>query len=407
MLVKIEDKTDIEKQLFYSVDKNHVDSSIDAFIKEITPRVEARGFRKGMAPTSVIRTQFKDAILTECSARMVHEDVTESIRLRNLKFVGSPILIEAHRSSRGKKHVGEFCLDGSFQFAVLADLEPVVVAKIPDDLFISESIPTVDDLVNADLNKVRASMAQLEFVEREARSDDQVSVELLNSSSGYVSIALSDPPEVFADNLIFLGKKAGDEFETALKDGRALRVRVSAIFTRVLPVLDDEFAKSAMYSSLEDMKAEIASKKSGEHQAPLKAKLYNEILTQLIDNNPLTVPDRWVDAEVSGMCNRIGLKSISENDNHLIQQLRVQAGRNLRSNLILDAFYRDNEKIHMSADEAYHLVEIEAQKVGRSTDEVLTHLRNTGQYEPFMSFHERNRVIDYLLSQAKLKQEQV
>ena len=407
MLVKIEDKSNIEKQLFYTVDQNHVEAAINSFIKEIAPRVEARGFRKGMAPPTVIRTQFKDTVLSECSARMVHEEVTESIRVRNLKVVGSPILIEQHRASRGKKHVGEFCLDGSFQFTVLADLEPEIVANIPEELFISEAMPTVEDLVNADLNKIRASMSQLDFVEREAQEADQVSVEILNSSNGHVTVALSDPAEVFADNSIFLGKSAGDEFETALKDGRALRVRVSAVFARVLPALDDELAKSAMYSSLEDMKSEIASKKSGDHQTPLKAKLYGEILTQLLDSNSISIPDRWVDAEVEGMCKRIGLKSMAKEDAQLIQQLRSQAGRNLRSNLILDAFYRDHEKIHMSADEAYRLVEVEAQKVGRSTDDVLAHLKNSGQYELLMSFHERNRVIDHLISQAKVKQEKV
>jgi trigger factor len=403
MLVRIEDKSGIEKQLFFSVTQSQVDESINSFIKEIAPRVEARGFRKGTAPPAVIRNQFKDIILAECSARIVHEEVSGSIREKQLKIVGSPSLIEAHRASRRKKYVGEFNLDGSFEFAVIADFEPELQVVIPPELHISEALPTLDSLVAADLEKIRASMAQLDFVERPAEASDQVSVEFLDGSNSHASVALSDTPDTFVDNTVFLDKKAGDEFDAALKDGRVIRVRLSAVFARALPALDDEFAKSALFSSLEDMKRDLISKKTNDHSVPLKAKLYNEVLTQLIEANPLEIPDRWIDAETEVICRRIGLKALPKDSEQLVQQLKQQARRNILSNIFLDAIYRERENIHMSADEAFGVVEAEAQKVGRTPDEVLTHLRNSGQYELLMSFHERNRAIDFLISQAKVK----
>jgi FKBP-type peptidyl-prolyl cis-trans isomerase (trigger factor) len=68
MLVRIEDKSGIEKQLFFSVTQSQVDESINSFIKEIAPRVEARGFRKGTAPPAVIRGYYFSRVLREnCS----------------------------------------------------------------------------------------------------------------------------------------------------------------------------------------------------------------------------------------------------------------------------------------------------------------------------------------------------
>lgn len=407
MLVKIEDKGSVEKQLFFSVDKFAVEKEISSFVRDITPRVEVKGFRKGTAPPSVIRNHYNDIILSECSARIVHEVVSSEIRAKNLKIVGSPILIEAHRASRSKKHVGEFNLDGSFEFAVLADFEPELTVKIPDKLVVSEKLPSTDELVEQDLQKVRASMAQLEFVERPATKEDQVSLEFSAPDNNHATVVIGEPEELLVDNSVLVGKSAGDDVEVVLKDGRVASVKITAVFARSLPEINDDFAKSAMYESLDDMKRDLASKRTGDHALPLKAKLYAEILEQLISANPIDIPERWIDAETEVICKRIGVKSISSLGSQVSEQLRTQARKNLCSNIILDAIYRDNENIHMSADEVFGIVEREASRIGRSTDEVLTHLRNTGQYENLMSFHERNRTIDYLISQSTVEQEKV
>lgn len=406
MLVKIEDNNEIEKTLIYSIESDRVNATIDSFVAEIAPRVEARGFRKGHAPPTVIRTQFKDIILAECSARLVHEDVVESIKEKNIRVVGSPILVAEHRATTARRHVGNFNLDGSFSFAVTADVEPQISVKIPK-LTVTEKLPSLEDVVMADLHKIRVSMAQLDFVERSAEHSDQVSIEFLDGSSGHASVAISDPPDVLADNEALVGKSAGDELEVVLADGSVVRAKVLAVFTRTLPELNDDLAKSALFESLDDMRKDIESKAANTHFAPLRAKIYYEILNQMIEANPIVLPSRWVDTEAKLICARIGLKEKSAHDENLMVQITVQADKNLRSNLILDGVYRDHENIHLSADEAFGIVESEAKKLGKETDEVLTHIRNTGQYETLMSFHERNRAIDYLISIAETTQEKV
>ena len=407
MLLQIEDKNNIEKQLLFSVGRERVDAEINSFIGEITPRVEAKGFRKGNAPPAVIRSQFKELIMAECSARLVHSEVLESIREKNLKVIGNPVLTEEFRSGNGRKHVGTFNLDGTFNFAVSADFEPSLTVIIPEALSVSEPMPSVQDMVDGDIEKIRATMAQLELVERPAELHDQVSVELLDGSNNHASINLSDVPDTFVDNSEFVGKSTNDEFEAVLKTGAISKVRITAVFARTLPAIDDEFARSAMFPSLDEMRKELLSKKATDFSAPLRAKLYHEILLQLIDSNPLDIPDRWIISEVNAICSRLGVKNLSQDRHDLVRQLRSQAERNIKSNIFLDAIYRAKESIHLSADDAFNVVEAEAKKAGRETDEVLTHLRNTGQYELLMSFHERNRTIDYLLSVATVKQEQV
>lgn len=405
MLVKIEDKNNIEKQLSFKVEQTKVDAVINDFVKEIAPRVEPKGFRKGTAPASVIKSQFKDIILAECSARMVHEEVSDTIRLKNLKVVGSPILIEGHRAKGSRRHVGEFTLDGSFVFDVLADFEPQVTVTIPS-LTISETMPTLEQLVDTGLRQVQVTMSQLSLVERVATDNDQVSIEFLDGSNRHASIAIPDTNDTLSSNKVLVGKSTGDEFEVELKSGQRCQVKVSAVFERTLPELNDEFAQSALFSSLEEMRADIASKQKADFSSPLRAKLYAEILTQLMEANKIDVPSRWIDNEILTVCKRVGLKAVPAKETPLYSQIEAVSERNVKSNLILDAIYRDNENIQMSADEAFRVVEDEAKRVGQAVDDVLTHLRNTNQYDSLMNFHERNKTIDFLISQAAIKQEQ-
>jgi trigger factor len=404
MLVNIEDINNIEKQLLFSVEPLRVEHTISSFIKEIAPRVDAKGFRKGMVPDNVIRHQYKDAILAECSARMVQEEVITSIRDRQLKVVGSPVLIEKDRMSNRKSHVGEFMLDGSFSFSVMADFEPELKVIVPDDLHISEAMPSLDSLVDDDLRKAQAALAQLDFVERPANKDDQVAVEFLDGSNNHASIMISDKPDIFASHEDFIGKSANDELEVPLADGSAVSVRITAVFAVTMPQIDNEFARSSMFESLDDMKKSLAAKRSHDYSTPLRAKIYSEILAQLVAANPVEIPGRWVDAEVTTICRRLNIEA---QPGELLVSFKELARRNILSNLFLDSIYRDHENIHMSADEVFGIIESEAQKIGRTPDEVLTHLRNSGQYELLMSSYERNRAIDYLISQAQVKQEQV
>jgi trigger factor len=406
MLVNIEDKNEIEKLLHYSVEKAIVDSVISQFVEDIRPRVDVKGFRKGTAPSSVVRTHFKDIILAECSARIVNDTVIESIQLKSLKIVGAPNVIADHKVKPGKKHIGNFNLDGSFSFSLEADLEPAINVTMPE-ITISEKIPSKEELVQMGLRKIQQSMAQLNLVDRPATPADRVSVEFMDDKNSYASIAISDPEEVLHSNLDLVGKSAGDQMEVALLDGTAANITVKGVFAVTLPEINDDFAKQAMFGSLAEMISDIESKSSDQTSAPLRAKLYHEVLVQLVAANPINIPERWIDNEVKVVCSRIGLRELPANNPFLTEEVRKQADLNIKSNLILDAIYRADEKIHMSADESFRIVEAEAVKAKLTTDEALTHLRNSNQYDTLMSFHERNRTIDHLLSTASVKQEQV
>ncbi len=400
MLEKVVDLGQIEKQLHFIVDQPTVDKTISAYVREIIPKVQINGFRKGAAPPAVVRRTYKDHIDAVCSEKLISEEVAAAIRDHSLRIVGRPIA----EAPEGAKHSGTYTSTGQFHFSVLADFAPQLSVTIPS-LKLSERLPAVGDLANAEIARLAASQAQLELVDRPAEYTDQVSVEVdVNGTTEYLAIAISDPPEVLVSNSVLVSAVVGQTVVGTRRDGSSIHMKVCSVFSRTLPEINDDFARSCMYESMADMRQKLTDASQESVIAPLRAKLYGEILTQLIEVNPIQLPQRWIDTETAVVCKRLGMKNVPEEGSNLRRQLNDIATRNLYGNLLLDALYAAHDEISLSHDEVMAIIQGEAGKAGVSADEVLTQLKASGQYDAFMSFYERNRVIDFLISKA---QEQV
>ena len=400
MLIDIVDISDIEKRLNFKVTKTVVDSVFDDIAAEIQPHATIPGFRKGTASKEIVKNHYKTVIKTEASARMVHDEVVSAIRDHNLKILNNPTVVDEHRATGSRQFVGEFNLDGSFSASVIADFEPKLTVQGLEELTISEALPSVNDLVDRDLNAIRSNLAKMESVERPIEATDQVKLELLDGDSSNTVVNMSEP-QLFLSNEPLLGKKVGDTVKLDMAGGMQMEGKVVSVLSRQMPEIDDELAKAASFKSLAEMKRELGQKKYSEFFAPLRAKLYSEILDTLISKNPFPIPDRWITAELGNILQRLGLKEMPKEE--VQKSLREMAERNIRNNIILDAIYRDTESIHLSVDEAYGIIEREAARNGQQTEDFLTYIRNSNQYELVMSFHERNRVVDHLINKANVR----
>jgi trigger factor len=154
--------------------------------------------------------------------------------------------------------------------------------------------------------------------------------------------------------------QAGDErsFSLALPEdfankeyaGKQVAVKVSlkGIKERVLPVLDDEFARdlSQKYSCLDDLKKalseEISARKRNQAEHGFKEKLFDA----LIEKNAFDVPRGLIDRQARNMVMEtqqmlaqqgIKLESLGQSAGSLIERYRGPAERQVRAALILEA----------------------------------------------------------------------
>ena len=157
-----------------------------------------------------------------------------------------------------------------------------------------------------------------------------------------------------------LGQKKGDtkEFEiqfpethgNALLAGKRIKYRVTLkeIKERILPELNDEFAKSlqeGLFASLEDLKAKIREDLENMGKQRAEAKLNEELLDQLMAKTEFEIPEGLVDQEMEAMMARLEQDMTrrgmtwpeNEADRHRIREnMKPVAQKRVRRQLILE-----------------------------------------------------------------------
>lgn len=396
MLANIEDSSDFEKRLSFYVDKNSVDFTADAVARQLLPRAEVKGFRVGKAPLALVKINFDKVIKRETATKLVQEEISGAFKLRDLKLFGIPRIAEDFEPTQEKRHHGKFLEDGRFAFDVHVDCLPEIDVIIPE-LTISEPLPSLDEYVESDLAKNAELLASKELVERASVLGDELLLEDADGTTVTVMATEHNAIGAEVDNL--LGKSVGDTIVV----GDAT-FKVESVLEVSSVKIDDGLAHAMQHDSLDEMRAALAKKIKDTVLPPLRAKLYEQVLTQLIEANPTNFPERWTDTEMANVMRRLGVKDLSALSEDIVTHLKNVAAKSLLSNLLLDGIYRATESIHITPDEAYTILDEEATRQNLETDGLITRLREAGHYDTFMAFHERNRVIDYLIAKARCNQ---
>lgn len=285
----------------------------------------------------------------------------------------------------------------------------------------------MDERVNAQLENIRAAHAQLESVE-EDRPLQEGDAAIINYQGYEEDRPIADLKN---DNFpVVLGQgRFHEDVEKALvgaskgesksvevkfpedienKDiaGKTIRFQIEVvdIKKRIVPELDDEFAKDlgAEFESLEDLRNKVREQIEESEQRNLRNKLYNDIRKKLVELHTFEVPGSLVDFQVQRMIDnteqnmrRQGLtfEAAGIIPEKLVEDFRSPAEENVRSALILESIAQ-KENIEVPESEIDEELEKIAFQIGQRKDVI----------EKF--YHENNMIDnlrEQLLDQKTLK----
>ncbi len=179
--------------------------ALNARLKEYRRRADIKGFRKGMAPMSLIQRLYGDQSLYEAVNRLVSEQLDTFIRDEKIRVVGEPLPSEDQPQLEWKSGA-----DFTFKFDI---------AQTPELNFEAgegDKIPYYEINVTEDAKKaMKAQMLQqygsLQEGEK-AGENDYIIADIANEahSAEGVYISLAHVAEIARP--LFVGKKAGDKF---------------------------------------------------------------------------------------------------------------------------------------------------------------------------------------------------
>ena len=268
--MKITQDDVVERQtvLHIELEDDDIDPYLNRAYQRVVQRVNIPGFRKGKAPRSIIEQYFgRESMLNEILDSMLPELTNQAINDQDLDAVGLPS-IELEE------------LD-PFQFSATVPLRPNVdLGNYLDIRIPKDDTEIAKEDIESRIEQLRLSVATWEPTDRAVEVGDMITAQIKGnvgektifdeSDAVYlVNEEIGRPFPGFSEKLVGLEADKASQFDLSIPEDFAdgdlagqdasFDVTIKDIKTRVLPEIDDEFAKGIGegYETLADLETEI------------------------------------------------------------------------------------------------------------------------------------------------------
>jgi len=358
--VTVEEPGAVTRAVTVEVPVDEVGGRFAAMLKEYRRKAVQPGFRKGKVPEEVIRRLHWGDITADVARGLIGDSLEPALGQATLEPVSEPEFeIVTLEEGRPFTYVAKFEVRPRFEPAGYAGIE-----------IAGETLEVTDEEVGRLLEEIRQSHATVKKVEddRGLREGDVAVVTFegrvagapLPGGSGKdfpVTLGSGTFPPGFEDNLI--GAKAGEtreftvrlpeQFSDAALAGKdaLFTVTVSEVRERILPALDDEFAKDVgEYQGIEDLRAKVRENIRRTKEVAARGRLRDAVGRRLAELHPVEVPPAMLERRRESL--------IAEAERYLVMrgmpwaevqktraQIREDAGpaaeRRVRISLVLEA----------------------------------------------------------------------
>jgi trigger factor len=386
------------------------------------------GFRKGKAPPSlIIQRVGREAVLEQALRDSLPEWYERALLSSGVNPVGDPnIEVTSVPDAEGDPL--------SFQFEV--GVRPPAELGEYKGLEVGRPEPEVpDDVIDAELERLREGFGRLETVDRPAAEGDFLLVDFVGTIDGEPfqgGEAHDELLELGSGRLIegfeqqLTGAAAGeqrdvkvtfpDEYNAEQLAGKdaVFAVEVKEVREKVLPELDDEFAaNSGGFDTLEELRDDLRQKLSEAAEQRIEADFRLAAVDAAVDVSTVEVPDeiltgrateRWERIErqiaAQGLDPASYLQMQGKTREEVIEESKPDAERELKREAVLGAI-ADAEQFEISEAEMVEALEHTAEHERTSPEKLLERLRKAGRDTLVRDDLRVRKAIDLLAETAK------
>ena len=285
-----------------SVPAAEVNRAYDQVWAGLARDVRVPGFRPGKAPRKVIEGRVgKGYVEQEVRDRLLETHYTQAARELKLSLVDASI--EPQTLASGQ----------TFEFTVKGETYPEVKLADWSGLSLSAAAPEITgEVLERTLNDLRERNATFESVERPIEAGDQVTIEEDGEEGGTYPVYLDVAEAHVRDALV--GKTKGDTVEITVPahshgdhehPEHTVTVKVVDVKTKQLQDLDDAFAGSLNFDSLERLRGDLKGELERRAQQEGEAARREEFITALVDGMEADIPQALLERRREGMLEEI------------------------------------------------------------------------------------------------------
>jgi trigger factor len=411
------------KELDLEIPAEEVSKATEKVAKEFARVARVPGFRPGKAPISLIKRRFADDIKGEVLQTLVPERVEKAVAEQKLTPVSQPQVDKLdYQEGQPLKFRASFEVLPEFSLGNYKSLE----IEMPEMAITDESVANT----LAEMQQRAATFAPVEG--RAVQDGDFVQIKLhgtpegggdpIQAESVLCHIGAEETMQPFNENL--RGANIGDhknfdveypaDYPDAKLAGKKFHyaVDVLGIKVKVLPELNDEFAKDVSdASSLDELKKKV--REGLEHERDhRKTELQREkILAELVKLHDFPVPESLVEHQMDVRLERV-VRSLAQQgvdpravNVDWVSLRRRQADRardDVKAELVIDRIASE-EKIDVTEEELQHELEHMAGHSGESAEAIRARLTKQGALDRMKAKLRSDKTVDWLAQNAHVK----
>jgi len=424
MKVTVEDVGPVKKKIHVEIPEGEVEKEIDHFYADLKKKARIKGFRPGKVPREILERHFKDYVKAELLQKLIEETYPKALSEVSLAPVSQPV-VDPQELEKGKP----------FQYAALVEIKPDIKMEGYLGLKIEGKKEEVtNEEVEARLKSLQELHAQLKTLSeaRPVQSGEFVIVDYEAMMDGKpldegkaidFTIEVGSGrfiPEV-EEKLIGMRPDEEKEIEVVFPEDYGYKkwagkkvsfhVKIKEIKEKILPSLDDEFAKDlGDYASLEELKAKLKQDMEKEKERDLDRKLKDQIVDQLVNVNSFDIPESLIEEQTKALVSEtkmrlasqgVDVKNLGVSDEKLQEDYKELAQKQVKTFLILEKI-ASLEGIMVSDEEVEERLKEVAEKTRQKIDVVKRYYEKNDLIPDMKTRLMSDKTLNFLLDKANV-----
>lgn len=413
MEINVEKLSPVLMEFRIQVPADVVSNEVEAAYTQLKKTARVRGFRRGKTPKKVLVQMYGPAIRADVAQRLVDSHLQKALSDKSVQPLTQPSVEPAELKPKQ-----------AFSFKARFEVRPEIEKVDWQGLEASRKPTAVsDEAVESEIEKLRREHATMQPVEgRAAKEGDLVTLNLRFTVDGAEQSEDLDTEVGSKQILPFLdegvvGMKAGEEKEVEGKfpDNHPMQtikgkdakfvIKLVELKERVLPEIDDDFAKDCEHEDLAAMKKALAEKVGEKQKQEADEDVARQLVAKLCEKNPIPVPPSLVrqqaqmtQRELQMLAQMTGQRL---DDPAMQERLRMDAETKVRAGLLMAEIAKEKE-VKVTDDDLEKGYQELAEQTGKNVARLKAEYRDRQKREMLIGMILEDKVLDLMEASAKI-----
>jgi trigger factor len=424
MKVSVEQTSEITSRVNVELSEEAVSRQLKKAYNRLNRSAKVKGFRPGKVPLTILKRHYGDQVNHEVGLELVNDTLMEALEQTGMEVVSQSDL------DREPLQEGE-----PFRYSFVVEVKPQVHAQ--DYKNIPAKRPPLevsDEEIAAELALRRQTNFHLRSLEepRPIQQGDHAVLDFKTFADGkpvpdgeargfHLEVGSNRFNPEFENELLGASKGEEREIQVAfpldygnknLAGKKAtFQVAVKDIKEKVLPELNDEFAKNlGEFESLEDLRSAIRQELESSKRKRIDDEVWAQICDELLNRNPFEVPKSMVEQELQRMLDTIRFRLSSQNltleqagmdEDTFKERNRQMAEKRVRTSILLERISHQ-EGFEVSDEELDQGLHSTAEKMNQPYDKVRDFYVRSNMMDSYRHQLLEDKVINFLQDQADI-----